>query len=412
MRSEFERRRDNEMTRLTKAKIKALTKAGRHGDGNGLYLFVASGGSKSWVQRLVIQGKRRDLGLGGWPQVSLEDARLTAAYNRRQARVYKVDPTQAPMQADPIGPGPMDGNGALSAPEATVPTFKDCSLQFLEERAPEWKTPAQGANFHGLLKNYAFPILGSMPVDQITGQDVLKCLKPMWRTKPDLARRLRQRIRAVLGWCLGNGYVTSNAAGDGIDGALPHVKNGGSKHYRALHYSQVAGALATVEGTRASESTKLSLRFLVLTATRSGEARGARWSEIDLEGRRWTIAAERMKTGIEHRVPLSDEAMEVLQAAKALADGSGLVFPSARGGELSDMTWTKLLRSAGLAKRATVHGFRSSFRDWCAESGQDRAIAEAALAHVVAGVEGAYFRSDLFEQRRAVMQSWGRYLTA
>ena len=185
-------------------------------------------------------------------------------------------------------------------------------------------------------------------------------------------------------------------------------------HFRALPYREVAGALDTVEASGASMAAKLCLRFVVLTASRSGEARAATWAEIDMDAREWRIPAERMKGGVEHRVPLSDAAVAVLEQARMLDDESGVVFPSPMklGRPLSDMTLTKVLRDTGLAERCTVHGFRSSFRDWCAETGKPREIAEAALAHTVGGVEGAYFRSDLYQRRRRLMDSWAGYLAA
>ena len=204
-----------------------------------------------------------------------------------------------------------------------------------------------------------------------------------------------------------------NIAGEAIDGALP-AQPAVKEHLRALPYRDVAAALATVDSSRASSTAKLCLWFTILTAARSGETRGAAWTEIHLEAHEWRIPANRMKSNVEHRVPLSDAAMAVLQRALPLRNNhSDLIFPSParRGRPLSDMALTKVLRDSGLADRATVHGFRSSFRDWCAETGKPRELAEAALAHVVAGVEGAYFRSDLFERRRQLMADWARYLS-
>ena len=221
---------------------------------------------------------------------------------------------------------------------------------------------------------------------------------------------VRQRIRAVLSWAQAHGFTSGNVAAEGIDGALPKV-NGRKTHFRALPYREVGEALATVEASPASLAARLCFRFLILTAARSEEARGARWSEMDGESREWRIPGERTKTGAPHRIPLSPEAMAVLARVRALDDRSGLVFPGRRRGrELSNMTLTKILRERGLADRATVHGFRSAFRDWCAETGAPREVAEAALAHTVGGVEGAYFRSDLYERRRALMEAWGAFV--
>ena len=262
------------------------------------------------------------------------------------------------------------------------------------------------------LERHAYPVIGDMSVDRIRREDVLRTLTPIWTRRPETARRVRQRMRAVLRWCWAHGYVSENVAGEGIDGALPKMP-AVRQHFRALPYSEVATALETVEASRVSKAAKLCLRFLVLTAARSGEARGATWAEVDAEAREWRIPGDRMKRGAEHRVPLSDAALAVLERARRLDDGSGLIFPSALrpGHSLSNMTLTKILRDQGLAGRTTVHGFRSAFRDWCAETGKPREIAEAALAHTVGGVEGAYFRSDLFARRRVLMDQWSAFLT-
>ena len=201
-------------------------------------------------------------------------------------------------------------------------------------------------------------------------------------------------------------------AGEGIEGALPAMP-AVKAHFRALPYYEVAAALETVDGSKASKAAKLCLRFLILTGARAGEVRSATWAEVDFEAREWRIPGERMKGGREHRVPLSDAALAVLERVRGVDDLSGLIFPSPLrpGRPLSPMTLTKILRDRGRADRATVHGFRSTFRDWCAETGKPREIAEAALAHTVGGVEGAYFRSDLLARRRVLVNQWAAFLT-
>ena len=260
------------------------------------------------------------------------------------------------------------------------------------------------------MQKHVFPVIGDMAVNQIDRGDVLSIL-----TRPETARRLRQRIRTVLRWCEAHGFVEHNVAGDGIDGALPRIPNT-KTHFRALPYQEVTAALETVESSKASMAAKLCFRFLVLTATRSGEARGATWSEIDSDAREWRIPAARMKSGIEHRVPLSDSALDILEHARMLRDESGLVFPSPmkRGRPLSDMTLTKLLRDVGLGERTTVHGFRSSFRDWASEkTTAAHAVMELSLAHAVgSSVEQAYARSDLLAKRRTLVQQWAGYLSS
>ena len=226
---------------------------------------------------------------------------------------------------------------------------------------------------------------------------------------------MRRSIKDTLAWAQAHGFIEHNVAGEAIDGALPSLTSV-KKHLRALPYQEVAGALDTAQASNASLSVKLCIRFLVLTAARSGEARGARWSEIDLEAREWRISASRMKAGAEHRVPLCDAALSVLEQARDLDDGSGLVFPSParQGKSLSDMALTKLLRDNGLAERTTVHGFRSAFRTWADEAtgDADHAIKELSLAHAVGSqVERAYARSDLLAKRRELMNQWGDFVT-
>ena len=378
------------MGRLTVAKARSLSKPGLHGDGGTLYLAVAPGGSKSWIQRLTIDGKRRDIGLGGFPLVSLAEARHKAFENRRLAWA--------------------GGDPRAAKRRARVPTFREAAEWTFDANRPRWRNAKVAKNWLQQLERHAFPVLGNMGVDRIGREDVLRVLTPIWTVKPETARKLRQRIRTILRWAEAHGHVAYNVAGEGIDGALPAMP-AVREHYRALPYREVAAALETATASRASLAVKLCLRFLVLTAARSGEARGAAWDEIDLDASEWRIPANRMKAGVEHRVPLSEAALGTLEQARPLCDTSGLIFPSPTkpGKTLSDMTLTKVLRATGLAERTTVHGFRSSFRDWCAETGKPRELAEAALAHIVGGVEGAYFRSDLFERRRRLMADWARY---
>ena len=380
------------MTALTAAKVKALTKPGMHHDGRGLYLRVAPGGSKGWMLRATIDGRRRDIGLGGYPTVSLAKARQFADAHRLAV---------------------AEGRDPLAEKRRTAtPTFAEAAAKVHEVNLPRWKNGKHTDQWINTLRTYAFPVIGNLRLDRITRRDVLTILTPIWTAKPETARRVRQRIRTVLRWGQAHGYVEHNVAGEAIDGALPPMPRV-KAHFRALPHAEVQAALETIDASTASMAAKLCLRFLIMTAARSGEARGATWSELDLDNRLWTIPAQRMKAGAEHRVPLSDAALAVLEQARPLRDDSGLVFrsPTRRGKSLSDMALTKILRDNGLSDRATVHGFRSSFRDWAADTGKLRETAEAALAHTVGGVEGAYFRSDLFERRRRLMDDWGRFVS-
>ena len=379
------------MGKLTVATVKSLSKPGRHGDGGTLFLNVAPGGSKSWTQRLTIDGKRRDIGLGGFPLVSLAEARDKAFENRKLARA--------------------GGDPLAAKRRVKLPTFQEAAKRTFEANRPRWRSERVARKWWQTLEKHAFPILGDIRLDRIGREDVLRVLTPLWTSRPEQARKLRQSIRTTLSWAQAHGHIEHNIAGEAIDGALP-AQPAVKEHLRSLPYREVAAALATIEASGSSLSAKLCLQLTVLTAARSGETRGALWSEIDLDAREWRIPANRMKAGVEHRVPLSGAALAALEHARPLRDDSGLLFPSPtrRGKQLSDMTLTKILRDTGLAERATVHGFRSSFRDWCAETGKPREIAEAALAHTVGGVEGAYFRSDLFERRCRLMADWAAYL--
>ena len=382
------------MGRLTVALVRALSKPGRYGDGGTLFLRVAPGGSKGWVQRLTIGGKRRDLGLGGWPLVTLSEARDQALENRRHVR--------------------RGGDPLADKRRANVPTFMEASDSALEANRRRWRNTKTVENWRATMEKYARPAFGDRPVDQIGREDVLQVLLPVWTAKPEIGRKVRQRIRATLAWAQAHGHVEHNVAGEAINAALPSMM-ALKKHFRALPYKEVAAALATIEASRASIAARACLRFLVLTACRSGEARGATWGEIDSEAREWRIPASRMKGGVEHRVPFSDAAAATLEAVRPLRGAADLVFPSPLrpGRPLSDMTLTKVLRDTGLADRATVHGFRTAFRTWASErTSVPHAVCEMALAHRVGSdVERSYARSDLFEKRRGLMDQWGAFVT-
>ena len=379
---------------LTAAGAKGATRPGWYRADPTLYLRVAPGGSRQWVQRIVVKGRRRDFGLGPFPVVGLAEAREKAFENRRLVR--------------------NGGDPAAERQRPAAPTFREATRRTFEANRPRWRNGKHTASWLQTLERHAFPVLGDLRVDAIGRGEVLAVLTPIWGTRQETARRVRQRIRTVLGWAMAHGYVQTNAAGEGIDGALPSMP-AVKRHYRALPYGDVAASLETVDAGRASDAAKLCLRFAVLTATRSGEARGAAWEEFDLDAREWRIPPERMKAGTEHRVPLGDAALEVLEKARALDDGSGLAFPSASrpGKQMSDMTLTKVLRDVGLADRATVHGFRTSFRTWAAErTNAEHAVMELSLAHAVgSAVEQAYARSDLLAKRRRLMDQWGSYIT-
>ena len=361
-----------------------------YADGNGLYLCVEPSGAKRWVQRLVIRGKRHHMGLGSLSLVPLKEAREKALSNRKIARE---------------GGDPRPDRRRL-----VIPTFAEAARRYIDLHRPSWTNEKHVYQWEMSFSAYVFPKFGDRSVNEIDGEDVLSALTPIWNAKPETARRVKQRISAVLDWAVANGYRKDNPAGRSLNQVLPK----GSRivaHHKAVPYSEVGEVLRLVRESKAAPVTKLSLEFLVLTAARSGEVREAKWEEVDFDSRTWTVPAERMKAAREHRVPLSDRALEVLDQAKNLSDGSDLIFPAPRSGEiLSDMTHRTLLRR--LDVDAVPHGFRSSFRDWAAECTDcPHAVMEAALAHVVANsTEAAYARSDLFEKRRQLMAQWAEYL--
>ncbi len=384
------------MSKLTAAFVRTAKPAERlrrYGDGNGLYLLVKPGprgGGKSWVQRLVIHGARRDLGLGGADLVTLAEARQAAWDNRRVARA---------------GGDPRVGGGRAS------PTFAESAEKVIEMHRPTWKEGAGSeSQWRATLAAYVYPQIGRKPVRAVAAADVMAVLVPIWASKHETAKRVRHRISAVMKWAIAQGYRPDNPAGEALAAALPKV-DATPAHHRALPYRKVGAAMARVRDGNGNLSAKLAFELMVLCVVRSGEARGARWDEIDFDSATWTIPARRMKAGRDHRIPLSDRAIGVLGEAAAIRDGER-VFPSPRRGRpLSAATLWRLLDNLGID--ATPHGFRSSFRDWASEqTDTPHAVMEAALAHAVRNaVEAAYARSDLFERRRKLMRRWAGYLS-
>ena len=363
---------------------------GCRGDGNGLYLTVKPTGARSWIQRIVIHGRRRDLGLGGFPLVSLREARDRAFANRKLARE---------------GGDPHNGNRG----HASAPTFAEATERVWQDNRPGWRHPRHAGDWMSSMQRHVLPYIGDKPVSSVTGADILETLRRIWHATPETARRVRQRIGAVMKWSVAMEYRGDNPC-DRLDPVLG-PQNGTVEHMRALPHGEVAGGIRKMRESGATPPVKLAFEFLVLTAARSGEVRGARWDEIDLPGRVWTVPAKRMKSKREHRIPLCRRAMEILDAARNLGGvRSPLVFPSQGDKPISVTRLPKMLQKLKVA--AVPHGFRSSFRDWAAEeTDHPREVIEAALAHVVTNqTEAAYARSDLFERRRRLMDEWAGYL--
>lgn len=374
---------------LTAAFVKHVQRPGKYYDRHGLVLRVRPTGSKQWIWRGTVRGRRRDLGLGGFPYTSLREARLKAFEYRKIARNGE----------DPRGHG------------RKAPTFREAADKVIAIHGAGWRPGSKSeSQWRASLRDYAMPHLADKGVDEITTADVMAVLLPIWSSKAETARRVRHRISAVMNWAVAKGYRPDDPGGGVLSAALPKQKSR-VRHHRALPHLEVAAALDTVQASGAAATTKLAFRFLVLTAGRSAEVRHAVWKEIDLRRAVWTVSAERMKTGRRHRVPLSCAALDILASAKRFNERSELIFPSPiRRGALSPVTLAKLLRD--LRIDAVPHGFRTSFRMWCGDTGVAREVAEAALAHTIRNpVEAAYARGDLFGRRREVMEAWANYLS-
>ena len=362
---------------------------GRHGDGHGLMLYVKPSGTRSWVQRLIIQGERVDLGIGGYPLVGLREARERAFANRQIAR-RGDDPRRA-----------------------RVPTFREAQERLYAEKPPTWSATARHADkWRNTMREYVLPKIAAVPVDRIESYHVKRVLLPLAEAgKLDQTARVGNRISQVLDWAVLEGYRDRENPCAVVVKALRPAKVDRTG-YRALPHAEVAGALRAVDGTRVQRVTKLALRFTVLTAARSIEVRRMAWADVDLSTATWNRPADKMKTGEAHRVALSAAAVAVLQAARDLPRGrSRLVFATPAGRMLPENALRRLLDRAGVA--SAPHGFRASFRTWCAETGVDRELAERCLAHAFGSdVEQAYQRGDLLERRRPVMARWADHVGA
>ena len=373
---------------LTAARVKQEKRRGRFADGNGLYLHVSETGARWWIWRGTVHARRRELGLGSVQLIPLAEAREIARSWRRIARAG----------GDPVVERDKGKRETLTFEAATRRVWA-------EQIEPHGRTAKHRQAWIGSLETYAFRTIGSRPIHAVTQADILRVLARIWTDKPETARRVRQRLRTVMNWARVAGHFDGANPVEGVEEGLPRQRDR-VRHFTALPYQQLPELIRrieTVEGMGA-----LTLRFVILTAARSGEVRGAMWSEIDIEARLWAIPPERMKAEREHRVPLSDAALAVLDSVRGLSPDR--VFPSSRQGRpLSNTTLDRVLKQ--LECPATIHGFRSCFRDWAEEmTGFASEVKEAALAHTVRDkVEAAYRRSDLFDKRRDLMDQWARF---
>lgn len=377
---------------LTATFLRQVRTPGRYGDGQGLYLLVDPSGASRWVLRIQANKRRRDVGLGSASIVTLAEARDLAHEIRRKTR----------QGEDPVA--------ARRAEREGVPTFEQIARTVHAANLKTWRNGKHTAQWISTLEAYAFPILGKLPVHIIGTGDILKVLTPIWTEKPETARRVMQRLSLVLDHAAAAGHRNGENPCRIAAIGLPR-KREAVKHFEALSYQDLPGFVAGLRYAKTAETIRLALEFLILTAARSGEVRGAAPAEFDLDAKLWTIPAERMKAKREHVVPLCDRAVAIVRSSRKLSPASQLVFPSRhlKNKQLSDMTLTMLLRRMGL--RATAHGFRSTFRDWCSEETNFQSeVAEMALAHVISNkVEAAYRRGRLLEKRRELMEAWARF---
>lgn len=379
----------------------------------GLFLHPAAvRGSGKWILRFVspVTGKRRDLGLGSYPEIGIAAARRLAMDAR----------SLIALGGDPIESKRQDAEVRLAAERASAGaalTFRDAATAVHEEVRTGFRNAKHAAQWITTLETYVFPVLGERPVSGLRASDFADALRPIWLSKPETASRVKQRCDVVMNWCAARDLVVASPL-KVVDRLLPAQpgKRMRVEHHPAVAWRELPAVCGKLFGATAATTGRLLLEFIILTACCSGEARAMTWDELDFEGAIWTIPAARMKARAAHRVPLSPRALEILRFMASERDGSSYVFKSRKGGVLSDMTLTKILRDAAIpsdtpGRTATVHGFRSTFRDWASENGRPRDLAERALAHTIKNAaEAAYHRTDLLDQRRPMMVQWADWV--
>ncbi|MBR2514597.1 MAG: tyrosine-type recombinase/integrase [Halomonas sp.] len=381
----------------------ATAEPGKHEDGGGLRLVVSEGGAKKWVLRFTLKSKRREMGLGSFPDTGLAEARRKAENYRKLAK-EGTDPIHA---------------RELETQQQSTPTFTNCAARYIQSHRRSWRNAKHARQWVSTLKTYARPVIGEMPVDEIDTHQILNILSPIWVTKTETAKRVQGRIENVLDFASAHKYrdEANPARWRGhLDKLLPKPsKVQKVTHHPAMPYEQVAAFMGAVQDYNSMSSKALQL--LILTATRTSEVLNAEWHEIDLVTATWTIPAKRMKASREHRIPLSHQALALISNLPSVK-GNSYVFPGMKPGRpLSNMSLLQFMRGLGYGPSGdkgnyVPHGFRSSFRDWTGEvTSYPRDVAEMALAHAIENkVEAAYRRGDLFEKRRAMMQEWADYI--
>jgi integrase len=401
------------LSKLTDAKIESILskalkaakenegKSALIGDGGGLYLSVAKTGSASWLFRYMVLGKAHAVGLGGYPKVSLKIARIKAQ-ELRDSLAHGIDPAFA--KHEKVRQQKIERSKAK--------TFEECAAQYIELQRPQWRNPKHAQQWSNTVATYAAPIIGKTPISLVETGDILQILSPIWTEKPETASRLRGRLESILGWAAIHGWRTgSNPARlkDHLEHLLPKRVGAAHTHHPSMPYGELpvfVSRLQSVDGM-----SRYALEFLILCASRTGEVLGATLAEVDFSKRIWTIPASRMKAKIEHRVPLTDRAIEILNTVQPFSHGKFIFSSDKSGKPLSNMSMAMLLRRMGI-EDYTVHGMRSSFRNWCGEcTDVPFNVAEHALAHRLPdAVQAAYLRTDFFEKRVSLMNQWSAFV--
>ncbi|MGE3918852.1 MAG: tyrosine-type recombinase/integrase [Hyphomicrobiaceae bacterium] len=375
--------------KLSALAVNAIRGTGLHAVGDGLYLRITPTGTRSWVYRYMRDGQAHKMGLGSYPAVALAAAR-EKANDAKRLLARGQDPIAARADTTP-----------------SAMTFKAAAEAFIDLKRDGWRNGKSAAQWEQSLRR-AYSKFGRLSVADLKPAHIVECLRPIWNRTPESAARLRGRIENILDYAIARGLRDSEnpARLKILKHLLPAQRHTGG-HFAAMPHAEVAEFMRALKGEQGIGA--IGLRFAILTAARSGEVRGMTWDEIDIGERLWTIPADRMKGGRLHRVPLSTPAVDILKPLKELGRGPLVFEGMKRSQPMSDMTLTATIRRMGLS--VTAHGFRSSFRDWCGDTGQDREVAEAALAHLSGNeVERAYARSDLFTRRRELMEKWAEYI--
>lgn len=401
------------LNKLTDLKLESITakarkaantpnaKAALVGDGGGLYLSVTKAGSASWLFRYMVAGKAHAIGLGGYPKVSLKFARAKAQ-EVRDSLAQGIDPSLAKKEVA----------RQQKIATAKAKTFDVCAAEYIELQRPMWANEKHAQQWVNTIATYASPFIGKLPIAHIETDDVLSVLKPIWITKPDTASRLRGRIESVLGWATVHGWRSGQNPArfkDHLEHLLPKRQASAPKHHAAMPYAEIPAFMHKLQSE--GGMARYALEFLILCASRTGEVIAAKWSEIDESKRAWVIPAVRMKAKVEHRVPLSDRALEVLKAVKPFSPGEHVFAASKHDKPLSNMAMAELLKRMQVSG-VTVHGFRSSFRVWAGEqTNYPFHVAEQALAHSLPdAVQAAYLRTDFFEHRVGLLRDWAAFV--